>query len=79
MDSSNTDIIKTWFRDENGNNHHLSAEPMEGEGTEFFYHCIIDGTKKMDVEIIYEKWQDVEKKEGKLAEIIGAIVEDYSE
>lgn len=79
METSEKYLFKSWFEDENGNNHHLSVELLEGTGTEFYFHCIIDGTKKIDVEMINEKWQDIEKKDGKLAETIGAIIEDYSE
>lgn len=79
MATSEKYLLKTWYEDEDGINHHLSVEPMEGKGTAIFYHCIIDGTKQIDVEMGNEKWQDVEKKDGKLAETIGTIIEDYSE
>lgn len=79
MATSEKYLLKTWFEDENGNNHHLSVEQMEGDGSEIFYNCIIDGTKKIDIVMGVEKWQDVEKKNVKLAELIGTIIEDYSE
>lgn len=71
--------IKTIYKDEVGNEHHLEVNIRTDIMLDIIYHCVIDGDKNLDIQMVGEKWKDLANKNNSLAENMGMLIEHFSE
>lgn len=75
----NYEHFKTLYKDEMGNEHHLEVKSRMDVALDVIYHCVIDGEKKIEIQMVDDKWIDLSMKDNDLAENIGLLIEHLSE